>query len=186
MVAEPYPGTVLEVIVDSRETMTPEQAFDLYHRAIYSFAYRLTRRPALAEDLTQECFLAMLRAPHRYDAARGSMKVYLFSIVRNLALKQYRDDLGERQIAESEDLVGTDPRGSIEVSSAVSAAVAALPLLQREALVLFEYEGVSLEEIALIVGAEVGTVKSRLHRARERLRLVLAEYREVTKTNGTV
>jgi RNA polymerase sigma-70 factor (ECF subfamily) len=128
----------------------------------------------------------MLRAPHRYDAARGSMKVYLFSIVRNLALKQYRDDLGERQIAESEDLVATDPRRSIEVSSAVSAAVAALPLLQREALVLFEYEGVSLEEIALIVGAEVGTVKSRLHRARERLRRVLAAYREVRKTNGTV
>ncbi len=168
--------------------MTPEQAFDLYHRAIYSFAYRLTRRPALAEDLTQECFLAMLRKrPHRYDAARGStVKVYLFSIVRNLALKQYRDDLGERQIAESEDLVATDPRRSIEVSSAVSAAVADLPLLQREALVLFEYEGVSLEEIAQIVGAEVGTVKSRLHQARERLRRVLAAYREVAKTNGTV
>jgi RNA polymerase sigma-70 factor, ECF subfamily len=166
--------------------MTPEQAFDLYHRAIYSFAYRLARRPALAEDLTQECFLAMLRAPHRYDAARGSMKVYLFSIVRNLALKQYRDELGEREIAESEDLVGTDPRRSIEISSAVSAAVAALPLLQREALVLFEYEGVSLEEIALIVGADVGTVKSRLHRARERLRRVLAAYREVRKRNGTV
>jgi RNA polymerase sigma-70 factor (ECF subfamily) len=58
--------------------------------------------------------------------------------------------------------------------------------VQREALVLFEYEGVSLEEIAQIVGAEVGTVKSRLHRARERLRQVLAPYREVAKTNGTV
>jgi RNA polymerase sigma-70 factor (ECF subfamily) len=166
--------------------MTPERAFDLYHRAVYSFAYRLTRRPAVAEDLTQECFLAMLRAPHRYDPARGSLKVYLFSIMRNLELKQYHHDLAERPIAESEDLVAPDPRRAIEVSSAVSAAVAALPLLQREALVLFEYEGVSLEEIAQIVGAEVGTVKSRLHRARERLRQVLAPYREVAKTNGTV
>jgi RNA polymerase sigma-70 factor (ECF subfamily) len=166
--------------------MTPEQAFDTYHRAIYSFAYRLTRRPAVAEDLTQECFLAMLRAPHRYDPARGSMKVYLFSIARNLALKQFHDDLAERQIEESKDLFAIDPQRSIEVSSAVSAAVAALPLLQREALVLFEYEGVSLEEIALIVGVEVGTVKSRLHRARERLRRVLAAYREVAKTNGTI
>jgi RNA polymerase sigma-70 factor, ECF subfamily len=166
--------------------MTPEQAFDLYHRAIYSFAYRLTRRPAVAEDLTQECFLALLRAPHRFDPARGSMKVYLFSITRNLALKQYRDDPGERRIEESKDLAAADPWRSIEVLSAVSAAVAALPLLQREALVLFEYEGMSIEEIAVIVGAEVGTVKSRLHRARERLRRVLAAYREVAKTNGTV
>jgi RNA polymerase sigma-70 factor, ECF subfamily len=166
--------------------MTPEQAFDLYHRAIYSFAYRLTRRAAVAEDLTQECFLAMLRAPHRYDPSRGSVKVYLFSITRNLALKQYHHDLAERQIEESENLVAKAPQRSIEVSYAVSAAVAALPLLQREALVLFEYEGVTLEEIAQIVGAEVGTVKSRLHRARERLRQVLAPYREVTKTNGTV
>jgi len=166
--------------------MTPEQAFDLYHRAIYSFAYRLTRRPAVAEDLTQECFLALLRAPHRYDPARGNMKVYLFSIARNLALKQYHDDLTEQQIAEPEDLVAKDPQRSIEVSCAVAAAVAALPLLQREALVLFEYEGVPLEEIAQIVGAELGTVKSRLHRARERLRKDLAAYREAAKTNETV
>jgi RNA polymerase sigma factor (sigma-70 family) len=166
--------------------MTPEQAFDRYHRAIYSFAYRLTRRPAVAEDLTQECFLAMLRAPHRYDPARGSMKAYLLSITRNLALKQYHEDMTEQQIADPEVLVAKDAQQSIEVSCAVSAAVAALPLFQREALVLFEYEGVSLEEIAQIVGAEVGTVKSRLHRARERLRKVLAEHREAARTNGTV
>jgi RNA polymerase sigma factor (sigma-70 family) len=166
--------------------MTPEQAFDLYHRAVYSFAYRLTRRRPVAEDITQECFLAMLRAPHRYDPARGSMNVYLFSIARNMALKQYRDDLNERQTPAPEDLVFKDPQRSIDISCAVSAAVADLPLLQRETLVLFEYEGVSLEEIAQIVGAEVGTVKSRLHRARERLRRVLAAYREATKMNGTV
>ncbi|HTA46616.1 MAG TPA: RNA polymerase sigma factor [Bryobacteraceae bacterium] len=98
------------------ETVAPDRAFDLYHRAVYSFAYRLTHRPAVAEDLTQECFLATLRAPHRYDPARASLKVQLFSIARNLALKQYHDDLAERQIAESEDLAATDPERSIEVS----------------------------------------------------------------------
>ncbi len=61
-----------------------------------------------------------------------------------------------------------------------------LPPLQKEALVLFEYEGATLEEIAQIVAADVGTVKSRLHRARERLRRSLAGYRKVGNGHGTV
>ena len=64
--------------------------------------------------------------------------------------------------------------------------MASLPHLQQEALILFEYEGVTLEEIAQIVGAEIGTVKARLHRARERLRKILAVYRKVGNAHGTV
>jgi RNA polymerase sigma-70 factor (ECF subfamily) len=71
--------------------VTPEDAFDQYSQAVYSFLYRLTRREDLAEDLTQEAFLAFVRAPERFDPARGNAKTYLFSIARNLALKQYRD-----------------------------------------------------------------------------------------------
>jgi len=158
--------------------LTPQSAFDQHHQAVYSFAYRLTRREDIAEDIAQECFLALVRAPQRFDPARGSIKVYLFSIARNLALKQYRDDHGEEPLDGSEELAGMDPRESMDVSSAVAAAVTGLPQLQQEALVLFEYEGVTLEEIAQIVGADTGTVKSRLHRARARLRRVLAEYRK--------
>jgi RNA polymerase sigma-70 factor (ECF subfamily) len=164
--------------------MTHRQAFDLHHRSVYSFAYRLTRRTDVAEDITQECFLALIKAPHRFDISRGTLKVFLFSIARNLALKHFRDYPDDLPIDESDGVVAFDPRRAIEISAAVAAAVAELPVLQREALVLFEYEGVTLEEIAQIVGAETGTVKSRLHRARERLRRVLAAYKEVT--NGTV
>jgi len=57
--------------------------------------------------------------------------------------------------------------------------------LQQEAVILFEYEGVTLEELAQIVAADVGTVKSRLHRARTRLRRTLAPYRTGVKTHGT-
>jgi RNA polymerase sigma-70 factor (ECF subfamily) len=64
--------------------------------------------------------------------------------------------------------------------------VADLPTLQQESLILFEYEGFTLEEIADVVSADVGAVKSRLHRARERLRRSLAAYREVGNENGTV
>jgi RNA polymerase sigma-70 factor (ECF subfamily) len=166
--------------------VTPEDAFDQYHQAVYSFAYRLTRRPDLAEDLTQECFLTLVRAPQRYDPARGSVKVYLFSIARNMALKLFRDSRAEQPMEVPEDWMAVDPRAALDVSSAVAAAVAELPTLQQEALILFEYEGVTLEELAQIVGADVGTVKSRLHRARERLRRSLAAYRKAGNTHGTV
>ena len=166
--------------------MTPEQAFEQYHRAVYSFSYRLTRREDLAEDITQECFLALVRTPQRFDEARGTLKTYLFSIARNLVLKQYRDHRAEEPLDDSEALDAAGPGEAPEVSLAVSTAVAGLPLLQQEALILFQYEGATLEEIAGIVGADVGTVKSRLHRARERLRRVLAPQRKVGKAHGTV
>jgi RNA polymerase sigma-70 factor, ECF subfamily len=165
--------------------VTPQTAFDTHHQDVYNFAYRMTRQTDLADDITQECFLALVRAPHRYDPARGSIKVYLFSIARNLALKHYRDCRTE-QLDEAECLPAFDPRGSLDLSHAVAEAVAGLPHLQQESLILFEYTGVSLEEVAQIVGADTGTIKSRLHRARERLRKVLAGYRTVRSTHGTI
>ena len=173
-----YPGTPLAVIVEEPR-VTPEAAFDQFSQAVYSFVYRLTQREDVAEDVTQETFLALVRAPERFDPARGSMKTYLLSIARNLALKQYRGRHGEEQLEDEDAAVAViDPRDGLEIGSAVAAAVAALPALQQEALVLFEYQGVTLEELAAIVGAEVGTVKSRLHRARTRMRRALAPYRK--------
>lgn len=170
--------------------MTPQQAFDQYHQAVFSFAYRLTRRQDLAEDLTQECFLALLRAPNRFDELRGNMKTFLFSIARNLALKQYRDHRAEEPLNDVEcgweASDRTDPMAAMDISSAVAEAIAGLSQLQQEALVLFEYERFTLEEIAQIVGSDTGTVKSRLHRARERLRRVLAPYRKVGNAHGTI
>ena len=166
--------------------MTPQKAFDEYHQAVYSFAYRLTGQPEVAEDITQECFLALVRDPKRYDPARGTIKVYLFSIVRNLALKQYRDHRDVQPVEDSEDALVIDPRGTLDVSAAVATAVTSLPPLQQEALILFEYQGVTLEEIAQIVGADIGTVKSRLHRARQRLRRILVAYRKVGNPHGAL
>jgi RNA polymerase sigma-70 factor (ECF subfamily) len=156
--------------------MTAEQAFDQHHQAVYDFAYRLTRRADLAEDIVQECFLVLVRAPQRYDPERGTVKTFLFSIARNLTLKHYRDHRAEEGFEEDDVLPAFDPRQSLDVSAAVAAAVSCLPSLQQEALVLFEYMGSTLEEIAAIVGADVGTVKSRLHRARARLRRALLAY----------
>jgi len=160
--------------------VTPEQAFDTYHQAVFRFVYRLTRRTDLAEDLTQECFLAFLRSPGRFDEARSSIKTYLFGIARNLVFKEYRD---RHDDAPLEDLI--EERLSPDLAAAVEQAVGSLPALQQEALVLFEYEGFTLEEIAEVAGSDVGTIKSRLHRARERLKRTLAPRGRTGKAYGT-
>jgi RNA polymerase sigma-70 factor, ECF subfamily len=169
--------------------MKPEQAFDQYHQAVYDFVYRLVRRHDLAEDVVQDCFLAFVRAPERYDPSRGTVKTFLFSIARNLTLKHLRDDRTEQPLPEDAPRHAFDPRGAMDASASVAAAVASLPVLQQEALILFEYGGSTLEEIAQIVSADVGTVKSRLHRARARLRRELASYgskEHGRKEHGTV
>jgi RNA polymerase sigma-70 factor (ECF subfamily) len=166
--------------------VTPEDAFDRYNQSVYRFVYRMTRREDVAEDLTQDTFLMLVRSPERWNAARGSMKTFLLAIARNLVLKRFRDYRAEEQLEFEAEAAGLDPRASLEVGAAVAGALADLPALQQEAVILFEYEGVTLEELAHIVAADVGTVKSRLHRARTRLRRSLAPYRMGAKTHGTV
>lgn len=159
--------------------MTAERAFDDHHKAVYRFVYRLLGRADLAEDVTQDCFLSILRDPQRWDAARGDIKTYLFSIARNLAFKCYRDDHLEMQVDEDWAASVPDSQPDQEISVVVAQVISRLPDLQREALILFEYEGFQLAEIAEIVQADIGVVKSRLHRARERLKRALGPYKSV-------
>ncbi len=152
--------------------------YERNRNAVFQFAYRLTGTVETAEDLTQECFLAVISGTARFDASRGALRTYLLGVVRNLAFRQHResgrecgeDDLPDAPSPETQ----LDDLLAGEVSARVERAVSELPLLQREALVLFQYDELSLEEIASVVGTEVGTVKARLHRARERLRNRLA------------
>jgi len=164
---------------ECERSVRAEDAFDRYHRAVFRFVCRLTRRTDLAEDITQECFLAYVRAPGRFDPAKGVLRTYLFAIARNLALKHFRDRAVEDSLNGGTPFTVGDPRAGIEAAAAVEQAVARLPTLEREALILFQYEGFTLAEIAAVVDAEVGTVKGRLHRARERLRVALAAWRSV-------
>jgi RNA polymerase sigma-70 factor (ECF subfamily) len=156
-----------------------EQAFlAIYHRhrtAVFQFAWRLTGSRAAAEDVTQECFLALIRR-EGFDDERGELRSYLFGIARNLVFRRLR--ISEREAEEAEDAPGpVDVLGEIldaERSELVAGAVAQLPVLQREAIILFTFEELSLEQIAKIVGVDAAAVKSRLHRARESLRRTLA------------
>ncbi len=166
--------------------MNAEQAFDLYHQAVYRFVYRLTLRKAIAEDITQECFLAFLRNPGRFDGKRGNLKTYLFAIARNLVLKDYRDHRAEVLLEEEDPPILAEVQSTQEISTAVAEAVSGLPPLQQEAVVLFEYEGFTLDEIAEVTAADIGTIKSRLHRGRERLKRTLAPYKPRKKAVGDI
>ena len=159
-----------------------QAAFDQHKDAVYRFAWRMSGSAA-AEDITQDVFVGLLRYPDRFDPARGTLRAFLLAIARNLALKHWRaehrfEPLDDEAVAEPLDL----ERG--DVGDMVGRAVRALPPLQREVVILFEYEGLTLAEVARAVDADVGRVKSRLHRARENLRRTLAPLRSTQPAKG--
>lgn len=152
-------------------------AFHAHKNGIYRFAWRMTGSPEAAEDVAQETFLTLLRQPGRFDSSRGELRAFLFGVARNLALKRWREEHRWDSLEDDQWIaVPMDP-AAVGTAALVGAAIASLPPLQREALILAEYEGLTLEEIAAAVEAEVGTVKSRLFRARENLRRALAPLR---------
>lgn len=156
--------------------------FDEHHLPLFRFAWRLTGSAADAEDIVQECFLALLRPGCSFDPGRSSIRTYLFGAVRNQCLKRLRR---REESGEPEALDGRTPESEVlrgEVAEAVAAAVAALPETQRVVLLLAHYEQLSLAEIAEITELEIAAVKSRLQRARATLRESLASYAPVERS----
>lgn len=154
-----------------------QDAFEQHKDAVYRFAWRMSGSSAAAEDITQDVFVGLLRYPNRFDPDRGTLRAFLLGIARNLALKRWRAE--HRFEPLTEDGLAAEvfdvERG--DVGDIVGRAVSALRPLQREVVILAQYEGLTLAEIARAVDADVGTVKSRLHRARENLRRMLAPLR---------
>lgn len=162
-----------------------EQAFvALYHRrqpALYRFALQMSGSAPVAEDITQEVFLTLLREECGYDPDRGSLIAYLFGIARKLLLRQFerrRSDVGVDTGAEETGLAeladASDPLADLAARERIEAlrrAVSSLPRRYREVVVLCDLEEVDYAEAAVALGCPIGTVRSRLHRAR----LLLAE-----------
>ena len=157
-----------------------EQAFvALYRRrqgAIYRYAMHMSGSPAAAEDITQEVFLALLREDWGYDQERGTLSGYLFGIARKLVLRNLErgrmdvplepdlDEAAPRELAVIDDpLSGLTRHEAIE---ALRRAVQALPRRYREVVVLCDLEEVDYAEAAQVLGCPIGTVRSRMHRAR--------------------
>jgi RNA polymerase sigma-70 factor, ECF subfamily len=159
------------------------ELYDRYREPIFRFAYRLLGSVETAEDVTHDCFLSLIRKPENFRPERASLKTYLYAAARNLALKHFRDagrETGMDEVTEEpQDSPRREPLRRLldeELATQVREAVFSLPPLQREALILFEYEGLSLSEVAEIAGTDAGAIKARLYRAREGLRRFLKPY----------
>ena len=164
------------------------QIYERHRGPVFRFSYRLSGNVETAEDITHDCFLSLIKKPGNFVAGRASLRTYLLSAARNLWLKQLRTSGRELALDEFDEeqfvAPARQPLRRIlddELSLKVKEAVSALPPLQREALVLFEYEGLALNEIASLVGTDIGAVKARLHRARQRLRSALQPYLNTTR-----
>ena len=155
-----------------------EEAFlALYRRhqgAVFRFALHMSGCREIAEEVTQEVFLTMLAEARQYVAERGPFQAYLIGIARNQVRRQLRH---AREMAAEWLEARAEPEGNSgeqlldELSraqelSALRAAILSLPPNYREVVVLCDLEGVEYAQAALQIGCPVGTVRSRLHRAR--------------------
>jgi RNA polymerase sigma-70 factor (ECF subfamily) len=157
-----------------------ESAFvALYRRrqaALYRFALNMSGSASVAEDVTQEVFLALLREECGFDPTRGTLSGYLFGIARKLVLRQMERVRGDVPLeTEAEDTplaelsVHDDVLGKLthrEGIEALRRAVITLPRRYREVVVLCDLEEVDYAEAAVVLNCPIGTVRSRLHRAR--------------------
>lgn len=143
------------------------------------FARGLARDPVLADDLVQDCLERALAKERLYDPERN-LRAWLYTILRNLFINRLRRE--RRFQSEPEESLENVPAGRVEgaqletvLAGQVLAMAQALPTEQREILLLIAVEGLSYREAAEVVDAPMGTVMSRLSRAREALRTKMGE-----------
>jgi RNA polymerase sigma-70 factor (ECF subfamily) len=151
---------------------------------LYSYAMVLSRNHAEAEDLVQETYVRAIQALGRLRAG-SNMKGWLFTILRNIWFNQLRKRRNGPQMVEVEDDVANsiaepsndsyDLYVSKMEAEQVRAAIRELSVESREIILLREYEDLSYQEIASVLDCPVGTVMSRLGRARAKLRALLSE-----------
>jgi RNA polymerase sigma-70 factor (ECF subfamily) len=156
----------------------------LYRRrrsSVYRFALQMCGSPALAEDVTQEVFMVLIRERPAFDPARGSLNAFLLGIARNHVLRRLRRERFYVALAEDSDNQGSTNHGAptsttsvgpldkltrTEAIESVRRSVLALPERYREVVVLCDLQEMSYVDAAEVLGCAVGTVRSRLHRAR--------------------
>lgn len=172
----PSPEPEDEVLLERMRSGDEGAFVALYRRrqgAIYRFAFHMTGSATTAEDVTQDVFLALIRKECGFDPVRGTLSGYLFGIARKLVLRHLERN---RPIAESADpeaavefTVTSDPMLDllrIEGIDQLRRAVQALPKRYREVVVLCDLEEMDYVAAAEALDCPVGTIRSRLHRAR--------------------
>lgn len=156
------------------------ELYRAHQGAVFRFCLHLSGAEDVANEVTQEVFLALLEKPAAFDPRRGSWEGYLLGVARNLMRRRFRvrpevelDESWPEPEAHGGLLAGLTREQAID---AVRQAVASLPFGYREAVVLCDLEEQSYEQAAQILGCPVGTVRSRLFRGRGLLAAKLKPY----------
>ena len=158
-----------------------EEALSILYRrrqgSIYRFALQMSGSQTIAEDVTQEVFLFLMRDGQLFDPAKGTVSAFLLGVARNHVLRRLRveqqlaplgDDFDDDAALShpSTEICPLDDLTRAETIESVRRAVLSLPSKYREVVVLCELQDISYGETAEILGCAIGTVRSRLHRAR--------------------
>ena len=192
MLSQPDPDAVLMLRVKRGDRAAFAELVEKYKQPVMNFVYRSLRDETEAEDLAQNVFLQVYKSRARYERT-AKFSTWLFTIARNLCLNEIRrrsrhpaesleathaehDDLPSRQYEDKKVLLATDNVLHGELADKIEQALAALPELQRSAILLCRQDEVSYEEIAEILGCSLSATKSVIHRGRETLKEKLKPY----------
>jgi len=180
------PDVALAARIARGELVALEQAYRAEAGAVFRYALALCGNAGWAADATQDAFVALATGAAGFDAARGSLGAWLAGVARHAVLAQWRRQAGEvsagdERAAEADS--ATHPQADspemlmvrAQSGERVWAAVRRLPFGFREALVLVDLQERPYAEAARIAGIEINTLRTRLHRARTRLAVMLDE-----------
>ena len=147
----------------------------LYRRhqgRIYRFAFHMSGSHSIAEEATQETFLALLRRMGGYSPAKGTVAAYLLGIARFKVLRLLEQEPGHEEMPAVDPATPANPEEDLArgfQQEQLRRAIVALPDVYREALVLCELDGIDYAEAAAALGCPIGTIKSRVSRAKQML-----------------
>jgi RNA polymerase sigma-70 factor (ECF subfamily) len=142
--------------------------FDRHFDAIYGYAQRRVG-PDLADEVAAETFTRAFDQRRRYDTSREDARPWLLGIAANLLRRHWRSER-RRLDAYARSVAAARGEASVPVGAELVAALKSLPRREREPLLLLAWADLSYEQIALALGLPLGTVRSRISRARSRLR----------------
>jgi RNA polymerase sigma-70 factor, ECF subfamily len=158
-----------------------------HHAPIYRYAARMCG-PDAADDVLQETFVVVLERGQRFDPARGTFGAYLFGVARHMVLKQLGPKYQVPQVVGADAAAPAQPPDALDAlsererSAALRVAIASLPPAYREVVVLCDLEELDYPTAARIVGCPIGTIRSRLHRARALLLSKLSALRQTQRS----
>lgn len=183
--AERLADEELMPLVGRKDPEAFEVLYDRHGGAAFSLAYRIVGDRAAAEEVTQEAFISVWRSGARFDAARGSVRSWLLSVVRNRAIDFLRSRAAKAPKLDFDDDAALEARPAEErteeealqreTAAELRGALGKLPGEQSKVIELAYFGGFSHSEIARILGLPMGTVKGRMRLGLEKIRGELAE-----------